>query len=140
MRLSRKGDYALRAVIQLAIANNSHRSISDISGAANIPRNFAAKILKQLTDAGLLKSFTGKNGGYRLVKPAENISFREIIEAVEGPIIINRCLDGSADCNRVSFCRMYDVWKVTQDKMLELLENVKIGNVIAGDTETLKVD
>ncbi|MCP4634561.1 MAG: Rrf2 family transcriptional regulator [candidate division Zixibacteria bacterium] len=133
--MSRKSDYALRAVIQLSITGEEARSISSISAAVSIPRNFAAKILKQLTDAGILKSFSGKNGGYKLAKPKSEISFREIIEAVEGPITINQCLDESSDCGRVSICRMYDAWKNTQDKIVELLEGVKIGDIVSGSRE-----
>jgi Rrf2 family iron-sulfur cluster assembly transcriptional regulator len=133
MRLTKKGDYALRAVIQVALAEGNSCSINQIAAAGHIPRNFAAKILKQLRDAGLLRSFPGKSGGYRLARPQAEISFREIIEAVEGPIVINRCLDKTSGCNRTSFCRMYDAWKETQDKMLKLLDDIKIAGIIGND-------
>ncbi|MBD3168210.1 MAG: Rrf2 family transcriptional regulator [candidate division Zixibacteria bacterium] len=140
MRLSRKGDYALRAVIQLALSEGIPRSITHVSNAGGIPRNFAAKILKELTDAGLLKSYPGKTGGYTLKKMPENISFREIIEAVEGPIVINRCLDETGDCARMSICRMYNAWKNTQEKMLGLLDDVKIGDVITPEAVPFEVE
>ncbi len=139
MRLTKKGDYALRAVIQLASADGVPKSISHLSKVGAIPRNFAAKILKELANAGILKSYAGKNGGYRLAKSAEEISFREIIEAVEGPIIINRCIEDSSDCSRVGFCRMYDAWMTTQRKVVDLLDGVRISEIIDKKIDTFSV-
>lgn len=146
MRLTRKSDYALQAVIQLAVGQHASPertnpvSISNISSAGNIPRDFAAKILKKLAYAGILESFSGKNGGYRLARPPQDISFREIIEAVEGPIIINRCLENSSDCAQAGFCQMLETWKGTQAELIKLLHGVKISKFIGSSLESSKID
>ncbi len=134
MRLSKKGDYALRAVIQLALSTDSPKPISYISDVSSIPRNFAGKILKELTNHGILQSFTGKHGGFKLAKPPEFISFREVIEAVEGPIILNHCLDESSECNHVTVCKMYNTWINAQQKIIQVLDSVKISDIIDSDT------
>ncbi|MBD3234137.1 MAG: Rrf2 family transcriptional regulator [candidate division Zixibacteria bacterium] len=130
MRLSKKGDYALRAVIQLALSTDSPKPISYISDVSSIPKNFAGKILKELTNHGILQSFAGKHGGFKLARSAESISFREVIEAVEGPIILNHCLDESSECDRVAICNMYDTWVNAQMKIIQVLESVKISDII----------
>jgi Rrf2 family protein len=67
----------------------------------NVTLRFALKILRRLSIAGIVKSKKGANGGYQLAKLPQEISFKDVIEAIEGPININRCLDENCDCDRV---------------------------------------
>jgi Rrf2 family protein len=116
MQLSRKADYALRAVKHLStLPKGKLGSINSIAAAESIPREFLAKILKDLTRGGILVSFQGVTGGYRLANAPKDISFLDVIEAIEGPVHINLCTEGDAcPCDQANTCAMRDFW-LTQE-------------------------
>jgi Rrf2 family transcriptional regulator, iron-sulfur cluster assembly transcription factor len=120
MQLSRKADYALRAIRYLSgLPKGKLGSINSIAASESIPREFLAKILKDLTRTGILNSFQGVTGGYRLARPAKDISFLDVIEAIEGPIHINLCTEGDGElcgCDQVSDCGMHAFW-IQQETM-----------------------
>ena len=92
LQVSRKVDYALRAVIHLANeeANDRACSVAEIAARERIPRQFLEKIVQQLIHTGLVRSRRGPHGGYVLGRPAEQMTFRDVIEAVEGPDLAQR--------------------------------------------------
>lgn len=116
MQLSRKADYALRAVKHLStLPKDKLGSINSIAAAEAIPREFLAKILKDLTRARILISFQGVTGGYRMAKTPKEVSFLNVIEAIEGPIHINLCTEGdNCACTQHAKCQMRDFWKVQE--------------------------
>jgi len=121
LRISRKIDYGLRAMIYLAsIAPEAVVPFREIARQMMIPEDFLAKILKTLVDHGLVKSARGPHGGYALARPPNAINFLEVIEAVEGPIAINVCLDGEDPCAKAQACTMVGVWRRGQERMLEV--------------------
>jgi len=90
MRISRKCQYALRAVFELALRNNGQPvKISEIAGAQNIPPRFLEVILNQLRHAGFVKSRRGNEGGYMLARPAREITIGQIIQYAQGPISLS---------------------------------------------------
>jgi Rrf2 family protein len=130
LRISRKIDYGLRAMIYLAsISPDAVVPFREIARQMIVPEDFLAKILKTLVDQGLVKSTRGPHGGYALGKPASEISFLEVIEAVEGPIAINVCLDDVDPCAKAAFCTMVEVWREGQDKMLEVYRQRKLSSL-----------
>jgi Rrf2 family protein len=94
-----------------------------------VPEDFLAKILKQLVDHGLARSARGPHGGYTLGRPAEEVSFLDVIEAVEGPVALNVCLDGDDACEREARCTMVSVWRSGQEKMLEVYRSAKLSEL-----------
>ena len=117
MQLSRKADYALRAIRYLSNQPKGKLgSINSIAHAEEIPREFLAKILKDLTRSGILVSFQGVTGGYRMTKTPREVSFLDVIEAIEGPIHINICTEQGSNCvcDRVDTCNMHNFW-ITQE-------------------------
>jgi Rrf2 family protein len=121
LQISRKVDYALRAMIYLASISAEHVApFREIAQRMDTPEDFLAKILKTLADKGLVQSTRGAHGGYQLAKAARDISFLDVIEAVEGPITINLCLDSTEGCKLSPSCTMYSVWKQGQERMLEV--------------------
>jgi Rrf2 family protein len=120
MQLSRKADYALRAVRYLSsIPKGTLGSINSIAQAESVPREFLAKILKDLTRIGLLVSYQGVTGGYRLARPPREITFLDVVEAIEGPIHLNLCTEGpNCGCNRYKTCQFRGFW-LTQENILK---------------------
>lgn len=91
MEISLKADYALRAVLYIAQMVSPRPTITEIAEKEKIPREFLAKILLDLTDAGILKSFKGVKGGYQLARRPAQITMLEVIEAINGPVALNLC-------------------------------------------------
>lgn len=131
MHISRKSDYALRALAYIAGQKPEKKSsISEIAEAEAIPRDFLAKILKELTRAGILKSFQGVTGGYQLSKPRETVSFLDVLEAMEGPLQVNLCAGSDVDCgcSRFSTCTMKTFWDEVQDNLKKTLTAANFGD------------
>lgn len=120
MQLSRKSDYALRAVRHLStLPKGKLGSINSIAEAEAIPREFLAKILKDLTRGGILVSFQGVTGGYRLSKNPKDVTFLNVIEAIDGPVHLNLCTEqGTCACEEYDRCQMKDFW-VGQEKLFK---------------------
>src|SRR2546421_9790108 len=130
LQISRKIDYGLRAMIHLAgLPAGKVASLQDMSTGLHIPREFLAKILKVLAGGSLVRSTRGAHGGYQLARQAREISFLEVIEAVEGPVQLNVCLDHKDRCDVSSSCTMYHVWKAGQDRMLEVYRRTTLAEL-----------
>jgi Rrf2 family protein len=121
LQISRKIEYGLRAMIFLA-AQPAERVVPfrEIGVRMQVPQDFLAKILKILVGSRLVKSTRGARGGYRLGRAAREISMLDVIEAVEGPIKVNVCQDSHDACKLSRACTMYGVWKLGQQRMLEV--------------------
>ncbi len=91
MEISRKADYALRAVLYIAQAKSLRPTINEIARSEKIPREFLAKVLLDLTEAQILKSFQGVSGGYQLARRPAQITMLEVVEAISGPVMLNLC-------------------------------------------------
>jgi Rrf2 family protein len=131
LQVSRKVDYALRAVIHLADEDASERicSLAEIAARERIPRQFLEKIVQQLIHKGLVRSRRGPRGGYVLGRPASQMTFRDVIEAVEGPISLNVCVGDHPDCFLLGACGMNRVWAEGQRRVMDLFENTTIAAV-----------
>jgi Rrf2 family protein len=130
LRISRKIDYGLRAMIYLASVDpGAVVPFREIARQMDVPEDFLAKILKTLVDAGLARSARGPHGGYTLSRNAEEISFLEVIEAVEGPVALNVCLDGDDACGHSTCCTMMSVWRLGQERMLDVYRHTKLAEL-----------
>ncbi len=125
MQVTREGDYALRAVIYLAASHPRICSAGEVSREQKIPTKFLARIMLKLVKKGLINSLPGSKGGYRLARAPEEISFLNVLEAVEGPLLINACLEEDfGDCEHEEVCGMKFVWQQTQDLIEGYLSKV----------------
>ncbi len=139
LRISRKIDYGLRAMIYLAsIPPETVVPFREIAHQMMVPEDFLAKILKTLVDEKLVRSTRGPHGGYALARPASEISFLEVIEAVEGPIAINVCLDDDP-CKKASACTMVGVWRRGQERMLDVYREAKLADLALKPNEAGQV-
>jgi Rrf2 family protein len=132
LELSRKSDYALRAVIYLArISPERYGRVSEIAKAKDIPQAFLAQILPLLANRGVVKSQQGAHGGYALARAPEEITFLEVIESVEGPLKLNKCVEGHHDdCTILESCEMLHVWNQAQGQMVGFLRSVTMADMI----------
>lgn len=134
LRISRKIEYGLRAMIFLASQPAERRvPFREIARRMDVPQDFLAKILKTLVSKDLVRSTRGAHGGYQLARPSRAISFLDVIEAVEGPVVVNVCQDGHDACRVSRSCTMYGVWKRGQERMLEVYRSATLDQLAMSD-------
>ena len=127
MELTRKGEYAIRGIIYLArLPQGKVALISEIAEATSVPQTFLAKIFQSFAKLGLVNSYRGTGGGFILGRPASRITLREVVEAVEGPIMPNRCLMGEGGCEHNRKCLVHPVWRNVQGEVVRILDSVTI--------------
>ncbi len=131
MELTRKGDYAIRGIVYLAEKPMDKISLlSEIAAAVDVPQTFLAKIFQQFSKSGIVKSFRGTGGGFLLARTPDKITLLEVVEAVEGPLLINRCMVGPGECARDSFCTVHPVWRNVQDRIRTMLSEVTLKDLV----------
>lgn len=132
MELTRKGDYAIRGIVYLAgQPPNKISLLSEIAAAVDVPQTFLAKIFQQFSKTGIVKSFRGTGGGFLLAGPPEEITLLQVVEAVEGPIIPNRCVLKAGECERDISCTVHPVWHQVQQKVRGILANITLKDLAA---------
>ncbi len=130
LQLTRGGEYAIRAMTYLAPRPLGEVcALRDVGAEKDIPESFLAKIFQSLVHAGLVTSQRGAHGGFALARRPDEITVRQIVEAVDGPIALNGCVVWPDDCRRSSGCRMHEVWVLAQERMMEVLEQVTLAEL-----------
>lgn len=137
MRLSKRGEYGLRAMINLANAQKdspgSMVQIKDISAQEKIPTKYLEQILLALKNAGLLNSKMGIGGGYYLAKTPEQINLGQIIRVLDGPLAPIRCVSHMAyepcGCPDERTCGLRMVMGDVRDAIANILENTSLADV-----------
>ena len=125
MQLTLEGDYAVRVVVDLAAQPRDATVKSrDLCLRSGVPRAFLSKIVQALARAGLVRTRRGTLGGVALLRAPRTISLRDVIEAVEGPIYLNRCLIRAGFCPRDRSCPVHPVWARIQALVSRELESV----------------
>jgi len=115
LRLSRKSDYAIRAMVDLAFQPRGARvAIHDIAKRQEIPYTFLPRIIPDLVKAGLLKSYRGARGGVILSRSPEEITILNVIESTDGPVTLNRCTAFPSECDRDNICPIHTLWQKVQ--------------------------
>jgi len=130
MQLTRAGEYAVKSLLYLASQSAEARTMaSEVAAAEQIPVNFVRKILESLAKTGLVKSYRGAGGGFTLGRAPEQISMRQVIEAVEGPLALNQCLL-PIPCAKAPDCPLCPVWQEAQQAVETVLERYSLADVV----------
>ncbi len=132
MRITTKGRYALRAVLQLSQqAENRPVSIRTLSEIEDISAEFLEQIFFRLRKAGLIKSTRGPGGGFQLVKPVEQITVADIFEAVGEELHFSPCtLDDGNSCGREDICSAHGFWEHTYSLFRKYFAHVTLGDIL----------
>jgi len=131
MQITRQADYAVRAVLYLARLGTSERAAtSTVAEEQRIPPSFLAKIISQLSIAGLLHTSRGARGGVTLAREAKDISLLEVIEAIDGPIQINECVGDEALCTFDEECPLKPVWSDAQNELVNRLKRTNFAQLL----------
>ncbi len=129
MKITREADYALRIVAMLC-SEKKQIEAKQISEQKLIPYRFTLKILRKLVQADIVKSYRGVNGGYILKRKPNEITFKQIIEIIDGPIAINRCISEPEICKNVGDCQIQKRLLRVQKQFAEELGKIDFNMII----------
>jgi Rrf2 family protein len=131
MEITRQADYAVRAVLYLAqLGPHSRVSTAQIAREQKIPATFLAKIMSQLSASGIVHATRGAHGGVRLARPADEVSLLEVVEAIDGAILLNDCVANPEACPLSSDCPIQRVWCQAQTDLLKRLRETRFGALV----------
>jgi Rrf2 family protein len=135
MKLSKKSEYALRALVQIALRKGESVRLADLSRAEHIPYRFLQGILRDLITGGILRSKRGVGGGYELNKAPQQITLGEILRFLDGPIVPVACVDGSEQgrpaCGRGTTCGLRQVMQDAVGALTGVLDQTTLETVCA---------
>ena len=134
MQITQATDYALRALSYLGqqAPEEGRMSAKEIAEEQKIPIRFLLKIMRQLMYEGIVKSYRGNSGGYALAKPPQDITLLDVVEALEGKIILNRCLEDPDLCNRnaAEYCKIHAALQEIQDEVVVQMQQYTLADFI----------
>ena len=131
MQITRQADYAVRAVLYLArMEPNQRAATSQVAQEQHIPPSFLAKIISQLSIAGLLHTSRGARGGVTLAREPKDVTLLEVIEAIDGPIMLNECVAENSICTFDEECPLRPVWCEAQEELITRLKNTNFQQLL----------
>jgi len=132
MLFSSPTEYAIRGLSELALRGDDQRIMLDeLVAGTNLPRDFMAKVFQRLVHAGLLRSAKGRGGGFSLARPAHQISMMQIVEAIDGPQTMDRCVVGLEKCNDHMPCPQHDLYKPIRQRLKDYLHTTTLAHLAA---------
>ena len=137
MQITRQADYALRAMIYLAKLDPTKRAAtSQIAEEQRIPPSFLAKIISQLSIAGLIHTSRGARGGVSMARSPEKVSVLEVVEAIDGPISLNDCTGDPSSCPFGEDCPLRPLWCETQAELIDRLRKTNFARFVSISAKT----
>lgn len=130
MNISRKTDYALRMLSLLVESDGGLLSVRSAAEQVDVPYSFARSIQHGLVREGIIESLRGVHGGMRLAVDPKEITLCQIVEAVQGPLVMNDCTGECATCPRMESCCYHPVWVGAQALMRDYLSSVTLDEVV----------
>jgi len=123
-RVNRQTDYAIRVLLALAQQPEGTRiSTAQIARDMLVPKSFLPRIVAQLAQGGLIKTFPGRDGGLVLSRPAEEITLKDVIEAFEGTLVISECFHTQQECSFQNKCPVRNRWARIREGILDELSS-----------------
>jgi FeS assembly SUF system regulator len=133
LRLTKLTDYGILLLTHMAADDVRLFASNDLSNATHIPSPTVSKVLQALLGAGLLKSIRGAKGGYRLARPAAEVSVREIIDCFEGHIALTECNLDDGECEQLPFCATQNNWKRINGAVRDALDSISLQDMAEKD-------
>jgi Rrf2 family protein len=132
MRLTRAGEYAIRCVLYLAMHKDRQLiGRREIAQAMDVPAQFLGKVAQQLARCGMISIRQGSQGGYELAKRPEDITLLAVIEAIDGEIFLNDCMQRPESCDRQGICSVHQVWDTARRQLRATLGGTTLAELAA---------
>jgi len=134
MKLNTTSQYAIRIMELITNETDKLHNAKNISTKLEIPYKYLTKIMTQLTNAELIKSIRGREGGYSLIKKPSDIRIIEILEAVKECMNEKNCLLGTGLCNDLKKCALHDVWEEPKKSINNMFYNTTLADIVESNT------
>lgn len=129
--LTKRADYAVRSVLALArVPDGERRSVRYLADEQHIPARFLPQVMRDLVEAGIVEGTVGRSGGYRLARPASEISLLDVVEAIEGDGRRRDCVLRNAPCGLDGTCDVHAVFEAAQEDVLRRLHDTSVGATV----------
>ena len=130
--IGRQTDYAARIVLHLAcLGEGAQVPVKEISAQRLLPPAFVRRIVGRLAGAGILRTVRGAGGGVRLARPASEVSLLDVLRAVEGGVVLNKCVDTPDFCPNTPSCPVHRAWTDATRQLEDHLANVRFDRLAA---------
>ena len=133
MEVSRRTDYAIRILLELARSDGGPVSVRTLARRQDVPYAFARGIQRELVAAGLVESRRGAHGGIVLARPAETISLLDVVEAMQGAPSCSVCTSDPDWCDRMGDCAVHSVWSEADEMVSEYLGSKSLAGLIGSE-------
>jgi len=133
VRVTARGDYALRAVVELAASEGHQLKLEELAGLQNLPPKYLETLLAELRRAGIVRAYRGSEGGYSLAKPAAEISVADVVRVVDGPLTDVRGERPEAVTYKGHAVALATVWLALRANERAILEHVSVRDIAVGD-------
>ncbi len=131
MKISTKARYGTRALLDLALQQtDAPVQLKEIAQRQDLSPSYLEHLFIPLITAGIVKSARGSRGGVTLARSPGDIKLKEIVEALEGPISLVDCLDGSGECARSGRCATQDVWEALTGAIADILDRTTLEDLV----------
>jgi Rrf2 family cysteine metabolism transcriptional repressor len=137
VKVSTKGDYGVRALVELAHHYGEGRPVqsSEIASAQEVPEPYLDQLLTNLRRAGFIRSVRGPQGGHALIKDPRQVRLSEVMQALEGSLAPIACVDDPGACTKSGGCVQREVWERVRDATFDILESVSIADLAAKERQ-----
>ena len=130
MILSRTGEYGVQIALHLALRGNpGYVPVRTLAESSDIPFHFLGKICHRLTRAGILASYKGPNGGVSLARPASEITLFDVVRALDGAEVFERCVLGLSRCNDAAPCPLHHTWVGVRQRILQTISQATLSEL-----------
>ena len=138
MKISTRGRYALKMMVEFAINSDTPTKINQVSKSYGISEKYLEQIVSILSKAKLVKSIRGAQGGYLLIKPVEEYTVGEILRLTEGSLSPVDCLDGNGSCVHSDFCVTQNLFKKVEDDINNVVDNISLQDLVDDELDIRK--
>ena len=137
MRLFKSSEYAIRCLVYMAASNCDVCSVKKMSDALGIPYKFLGRLMSRLGMAGIVTARRGKNGGYRIARPLQDVYLADIIDVVEGIENYDRCILGFETCDAENPCPLHDQWNGHKEGIRGMIDSVTLADLARNDSKRI---
>lgn len=130
MWISTRAQYGMRALVEVALGGDKPTSLKTVAERQRLSQPYLEQIFAVLRNAGLVESVRGAHGGYRLVRPVDEIDALEIVELLEGSVAPVACIDDDASCDHTGQCSTEPLWREVDDAVRTVLRATTLGDLV----------
>jgi len=139
IRLSTKGRYGTRSMLELALRRGSGPVlIKQVAEAQDIPVKYLEHVLTLLRVAGLVKAYRGPRGGYVLARDPSEITLNQMLTALEGPVSLVHCQEMPEECVRSEICVTQDIWSDISNRMVDFMDGITLEDIVGMHNDKVK--